>query len=207
MYKLIRSLIILFCVSNVNSQIAIGPQAGIYYRPYTLRGSANAARQSKLDYYLGIMGEVKLMSKMYAQSQINYIFRHETEAASELHTHIPDFKSGLYINREMFINIDLLYEPLKKSKIGFGLGMIHKLNSEVQENYFKKNSIISYFKPAAVYNFSIIINQNLGRFGLTARYFSLFKSENLESDHFRIMNDRSGFTLGVHYKLFGYAKK
>ncbi len=205
--KRITILSIFFlCVSGLSSQITIGPEAGFYYRPYTLKGIANSVSQKKLDYFLGIMGEVKFMSKMYAQSHITYVFRKNTQAASEIHTHLPDLKSGLFVNREIIFNIDILYEPIKNSKIGLGLGMIHKLDSEVQENYFYKNTIFSYFKPASVYNMSIVINQNWGRFGLTARCFSLFNSENIDSKHFRILNDRTGFTLGFNYKLLGYTK-
>lgn len=189
---------------DVSSQIVIGPGAGIYYRPYTLRGIANSIEKKELDYYLGIMGEVKLMSKIYAHSHLAYIFRQSTEAASEIHTHLPDFKSGLFTNKEMYINLDVLYSVIKTSKIGLGLGILHKLDSEVQENYFNKNTVLSHFSPASIYNMSVVITNNWGRLGLSARYFYQFKSENLDSNHFRILDDRSGFTLGFNYMLFGY---
>jgi len=51
---------------------------------------------------------------------------------------------------------------------------------------------------------SLILNQNWGRYGLIARYFYLFKSENIDSLNTRIMDYKSGFTLGFNYKLFGY---
>ena len=80
MNKLFLILVFLFCFFSVTvtSQIIIGPEAGIYYRPYTLRGIANSIEKKELDYYLGIMGEVKLMSKIYAQSHLAYIFRQST---------------------------------------------------------------------------------------------------------------------------------
>jgi len=189
---------------DVTSQVEISPEVGIYYRPYTFRGIANSIEKKELDYYLGFMGEVKLMSKIYAQSHFAYIFRQSTEAASEIHTHLHDLKSGLFTNKEMYINLDVLYSVFKTSKIGLGLGILHKLDSEVQENYFNKNTVLSHFSPSSIYNMSVVITNNWGRLGLSARYFYQFKSENLESNRFRILDDRSGFTLGFNYKLFGY---
>lgn len=206
MYKLITSLIILFYVTNVNSQIAIGPEAGLYYRPYLFRVVSNGVRKKNIDYSIGIMGEVNLGKKLYAQTRIAYIFRDEAESGW-IRTFKPDMKDAIMINKEMTLNVDVLYEPVKKTKVGLGVGMIHKLNAHVIQNFYYSDPQVKYFSPSAYYNMSLLFNQNLGRFGVTARYFFLFNSENIESTNSRVMDDKSGFTLGIHYKLFGYAKK
>jgi hypothetical protein len=107
---------------------------------------------------------------------------------------------------ELNLHVDCMYEPFKNTKIGLGLGLIHKLNSNVQENFYYKDSEIKYFAPSINYTSSVVISQNWGRFGLNGRYFYLFKSEKLDSSNSGIFNDRKGFTIGFSYKLFGYRK-
>ena len=188
---------------DVSSQVVIGPEMGIYYRPYGFRVVSNYVKQNKVEYYAGIIGEVKLMTGLFAQTRISYIFRNGAESGL-VRTFNPDLKDVILSNKEMTLNVDVLYEPVKNSKIGLGLGMIHKLNSQVQENFYNTNSIIKYFSPGAYYNISVVLNQNWGRIGLSARYFYLFKSENIDSLNARIMDDKSGFSLGFNYMLFGY---
>jgi len=156
-----------------------------------------------VEYYIGMMGEVNLMAGLYAQTRISYVFKNDAESGL-VRTFNPDLKDAILSNKEMTINVDVLYEPIINSKIGIGLGMIHKLDSQVQENIYLANSVLKYFSPNAYYNMSLILNQNWGRYGLIARYFYLFKSENIDSLNTRIMDDKSGFTLGFNYKLFGY---
>lgn len=198
--------IFFLCYSGIKSQITIGPEAGLYYRPYGFRVVSNYRKQKKLEYYVGIMGEVNLSTRLYAITRLAYIFRNGVESGRVI-TFNPDLKDATLTNKEMTLNLDVLYELVKNSKVGLGLGMIHKLNAQVQENFYHSDSQIKYFTPGAYYNMSLLFNQNWGRFGLTARYFYMFTSENIDSNNSRVMDDKSGFTLGFNYKLLGYTKK
>jgi hypothetical protein len=204
MYKLLI-LILFFTYTELNAQITIAPEVGIYHRPYLFRISSNGVQQNNIDYFFGVVGEVKLMSKLYALTRINYIERSNTYSGL-IRTTRPDLKDATLTNMELNMYVDMMYEPFKNTKIGLGFGLIHKLNSNVQENFYYEDSVIKYYSPSINYTSSIVISQNWGRFAINGRYFNLFKSENLDSNNSRVMNDRKGFTIGLSYKLFGYKK-
>ena len=204
MNRTILLILLLWFSYFSNAQIVIAPEAGIYYRPYLFRGKSNSVEQNKLDYYVGLMGEVKLMRKLYGQTRVSYIFRQSTKAAMEF-THLPDFEEGLYINKEMTFNVDLLFEPIQNTKIGLGIGMIHKLGSQVEEKFYYKNPVTSYFNSSVLYNMSVSANQNFGRFGMNIRCFYLFKTEDLASSYIWVNHSNPfGVTLGFNYRLFGH---
>ncbi len=200
------TLIFCFLTLSISTQITIGPEAGFYYRPYLFRVISIGVRQKNIDFSFGIMGEVNLGSGLFAQSRIAYVLRSESYSGS-VRTYPSNLKDVTLSNKEMTLNLDVLYEPVKNSKVGLGLGMIHKLNAQVQENFYHTDSQIKYYSPGAYYNMSVVFNQNWGRFGFTARYFYMFTSENIDSNNSRVMDDKSGFTLGFNYKLLGYTKK
>lgn len=206
MNRLVLLFLLLFFSYCSNTQIVIAPEAGIYYRPYLWNVQSNGVVQKKIDFYVGLMGEVKLMPKIYAQTRMAYVFKNKAESG-EIRTFRPDLQNASLTNREFTINVDVLYEPIKNSKIGLGIGMIHKLNSQVEENFYYKDSRISYFSPNILYNASVVVNHNWGRFGLNIRYFYLFKSEYINSIYSGILNDKSGMTMGFNYKLLGYKKQ
>ncbi len=205
MNKIVLILTLFLLTDPLMSQIVIAPEVGIYHRPYFFRVVSNGVEQEKMDYYVGLMGEVRLMPKLYAQSRINYVFRHNTESGL-IWTFDPSFKDAKLTNKEMDLSVEIMYEPIKKSKIGIGLVMIHKLNSHVQENFYYEPSVIKYFNPSIYYAASVVISHNWGRIGIIGRYINLFKSENIDSNDSRVMNDRSGFSVGISYSLFGYKK-
>ncbi len=190
----------------LDAQIVIAPEAGIYYRPYLWNVQSNGVQQKKIEFYVGLMGEVKLMPKIYAQTRMTYVFKDRVESG-EVRTFPIDLQNASLTNKELTFNVDVLYEPIKNSKIGLGIGMIHKLNSQVSENFFYKDPLIKYFSPSLLYNASVVVNHNLGRFGLNFRYFYLFKSEYINSIYSGILNDKSGMTMGISYKLLGYSKQ
>jgi hypothetical protein len=204
MNKLIILIVILLSI-ELNAQITIGPEVGMYHRPYLFRISSNGVQQNNLDYFFGVVGEVKLKSKLYALTRINYVER-KNAYSGLIRNFEPDLKDATLTNMELNMYVDMMYEPFKNTKIGLGLGMIHKLNSNVQENFYFEDSVIKYYSPSINYISSIVISQNWGRFAINGRYFNLFKSENLDSNNSRVMNDRKGFTIGLSYKLFGYKK-
>lgn len=205
MNKIVLILTLFLLTDPLMSQIVIAPEVGIYHRPYLFKVISNGVQQEKMDYYLGLMGEVRLMPKLYAQSRINYVFRHNTESGL-VWTVDPSFKDAKLTNKEMNLSVDILYEPIKKSKIGIGLVMIHKLNSHVQENFYFEPSVIKYFNPSIYYAASVVISHNWGRIGISGRYINLFKSEYIDTKNLGIKNDRSGFSVGLNYRLFGYKK-
>jgi hypothetical protein len=100
---------------DVSSQIVIGPEMGIYYRPYGFRVVSNYVIQNKVEYYAGIIGEVKLMTGLFAQTRISYIFRNGAESGL-VRTFNPDLKDVILSNKEMTLNVDVLYEPVKNRK-------------------------------------------------------------------------------------------
>lgn len=206
MNRLVLLILLLFFSYCSNTQIVIAPEGGIYYRPYLWNVQSNGVVQKKIEFYLGIMGEVKLMPKIYAQTRMAYVFKNKAESG-EIRTFRPDLQNASLTNKELTFNMDVLYEPIKNIKIGLGLGMIHKLNSQVEENFYYKDSRISYFSPNILYNASVVVNHNWGRFGLNIRYFYLFKSEYINSIYSGILNDKSGMTMGFNYKLLGYKKQ
>ena len=206
MNKIVLILTLFLLTDPLMSQIVIAPEAGIYHRPYFFRVVSNGVEQEKMDYYVGLMGEVRLMPKLYAQSRINYVFRHNTETGDVWWCFIPSIKDAKLTNKEMNLSVDILYEPIKKSKIGIGLVMIHKLNSHVQENFYFEPSVIKYFNPSIYYAASVVISHNWGRIGISGRYINLFKSEYIDTKNLGIKNDRSGFSVGLNYRLFGYKK-
>jgi len=205
MNKIVLFLTLFLLTDPLMSQIVIAPEVGIYHRPYLFKVISNGVQQEKMDYYLGIMGEVRLMPKLYAQSRINYVFRHNTESG-DVRTFDPWLKDAKLTNKEMNLSVDILYEPIKKSKIGIGLVMINKLNSHVQENFYNEPSVIKYFNPSIYYAASVVISHNWGRIGISGRYINLFKSEYIDTKNLGIKNDRSGFSVGLNYRLFGYKK-
>jgi len=109
---------------------------------------SNYVKQNNVEYYIGMMGEVNLMAGLYAQTRISYVFKNDAESGL-VRTFNPDLKDAILSNKEMTINVDVLYEPIINSKIGIGLGMIHKLDSQVQENIYLANSVLKYFSPNA----------------------------------------------------------
>ena len=206
MFKFIISFILLLMCIPLKSQIVLGPEVGLYYRPYVFKVVSNGVRQNNIEYYMGIMGEVNLGSGITTQSRIAYVFK-ENVYSGLIHTFDPDMKDAILTNREMMLNVDVLYQPLKNLKVGLGLGMIHKLNSQVQQNFYKTDSKIKFFNPSAYYNASFTYQHQWGRYGVCGRYFYMFKSENINDDRARVKNDKSGFTLGFSYKLLGYNNK
>ena len=197
--------IVFLLSTKLSSQITIAPEIGIYHRPYLFRISSNGVEQNKIDYFFGVVGEVKLMSKLYALTRINYVERKNVYSGL-IRNFEPELKDATLKNMELNLHVDIVFEPFRNTKIGFGLGLIHKLNSHVQENFYKEESVIKYFIPSINYTSSVVISHNWGKFGLNGRYFYLFKSENLDSNNSRVMNDRNGFTLGLSYQVFGNRK-
>ncbi|HMR86738.1 MAG TPA: hypothetical protein PKD51_01220 [Saprospiraceae bacterium] len=206
MNRTILLILLLWFSYFSNAQIVIAPEAGIYYRPYRWNVQSNGVIQKKIEFYIGMMGEVKLMPKIYAQTRMTYVFKDRVESG-EVRTFPIDLQNASLTNKELTFNVDVLYEPIKNSKIGLGLGMIHKLSSQVEENFYYKDSRISYFSPNILYNASVVVNHNWGRFGLNFRYFYLFKSEYIDTYYSAIINDKSGITMGFNYKLLGYKKQ
>jgi len=206
MFKTIIFLLFLGFSYNTNAQITLSPEGGIYYRPYLWNVQSNGVEQKKIEFYVGVVGEAKLMPRLYTQTRMAYIFKNNAESGL-VRNIFPDLKNASLSNKELTFNVDVLYEPVKNSKIGLGIGMIHKLNSQVQENFFNRDILIKYFSPSLLYSMSVVVNHDWGRFGLNFRYFYLFKSEYINSNYSGILNDKSGITMGFSYKLLGYSKQ
>jgi len=206
MPKIIIILVVFLFFQSVSAQITIAPEVGIYSRPYLFDALSNGVKQNKSEYFAGIMGEVRILPKLHTQARLAYVWKHDINSGLVL-TAQPDLDYAILYNQELTFNVDLLYEPIKRFKIGAGIGLINKLDSYLFEKYFFKESQNSYFSSNNLYTASLVIDYNWRRIGVAARMFYLITEESLDSQVSSVWENNQGFTVGLNYRLIGYKDK
>jgi hypothetical protein len=206
MPKIIFILVVFLFSQSLSAQITIAPEAGIYSRPYIFNALSNGVYQNKREYFAGIMGEVRILPTLYTQARLAYVWKHDINSKLVLTTP-PDLDYAILYNQELTFNVDLLYEPIKRVKVGAGIGMINKLDSFLFEKYIFRESENSYFSNNNLYTASFVIDYSWKRTGVAARLFYLITEEQLDSPVARVWENDRGFTVGLNYKLIGYKDK
>jgi len=183
------------------SQAIIAPEIGINYHPYhRIDGVANIDTFNTPSIYLGVLGELPLSERLIFQLRAIYVFKQNTSTPGYgvLSEHLKDE----YINMAINAHFDLLYSINKNFKIGGGPGIIHKLNSRVNEVW--TTEIYSYpINPIVFYTGSLLLEYNKKRLGFVFRYFYVFSNVPKGNTIQGIYSSKSGFTLGINYRLFG----
>ncbi len=72
------SFIYILYASNVFSQVNIYPEVGLNYRPYVLDSWTDEFPHKTPEWYLNIVGEMNLNSKIVLSSKMGYVFRKNT---------------------------------------------------------------------------------------------------------------------------------
>ena len=206
MHRIIFVIVIFFCTFSISAQIIIAPELGVYSRLYTFQALSNGMSQNKIEYFAGIMGEVRIFPKLYTQARLAYVWKHDIDSKLVLTTP-PDLDYAILYNQELTFNVDLLYEPIKRVKVGAGIGLINKLDSYLFEKYIRRESENSYFSNNNLYTASFVIDYSWKRIGVAARLFYLITEEQLDSPVARVWENNRGFTVGLNYKLIGYRDK
>ncbi len=206
MPKIIFILVVFLFSQSLSAQIILAPEVGIYSRPYLFDALSNGVNQNKIEYFAGVMGEVRILPKLFTQARLAYVWKHDINSGLVL-TAQPDLDYAILYNQELTFNVDLLYEPIKRVKVGAGIGLINKLDSYLFEKYFFKESQNSYFSSNNLYTASLVIDYSWKRIGIAARMFYLITEENLDSQVSAVWENNRGFTFGLNYRLIGYRDK
>ncbi len=206
MPKIIFIIVVFLFSQSVSAQITIAPEVGIYSRPYLFTALSNGVNQNKIEYFAGIMGEVRIFPKLYTQARLAYVWKHDIDSKL-VNTSVPDLKYAILYNQELTFNVDLLYEPIKRVKVGAGIGLINKLDSYLFEKYYFRESENSYFSNNNLYTASFVIDYSWKRIGVAARLFYLITEESLDSQVSSVWENNQGFTVGLNYRLIGYKDK
>jgi hypothetical protein len=190
---------------KIYSQVSISPEIGLNYRPYILKNLWSEFFHNKPELYMGFMGEVFFNSNISLQSRLGYIFRKHTTVSHHA-TFNPLYMGTKFINREIYVNLDLIYSFSNGIKIGSGLGIINKINSYTLEDYTTKKY---YYKmqDKTLYSMNILIAYQYRKFELNARYFYLFNTELNGPDWVKLLEGHHGLSSGVNYRLFSSKKK
>lgn len=68
----------IFYVNCICSQVNIYPEVGLNYRPYVLDSWTDEFHHKTPEWYLNIVGEMNLNSKIVLSSKMGYVFRKNT---------------------------------------------------------------------------------------------------------------------------------
>ncbi len=189
---------------KIYSQVSISPEIGLNYRPYILKNIFTEFYHNKPELYMGFMGEVFFNSNISLQSRLGYIFRNNTTVFYNL-TFNTLYMGTKFINRELSVDLDLIYSFSNGIKIGSGLGIISKINSYILEDYTTEKY---YYKiqDKTLYSMNILIAYQYRKFELNARYFYLFNTELNGPDFVMLQDGHHGLSCGLSYRLFSSKK-
>jgi hypothetical protein len=137
------------------------------------------------------------------QVRAGYVFRKNTRTKDFIF--IPNYMGSTFVNRELTVNLDLLYRFFNNIKLGFGAGIIHKLNSQVVENFTSFNNYYDV-EPKILGSINSMIAYDFGKFELNLRYFYLLNNELKNGRYLRINGGNYGLSCGLSYKLFSSKK-
>jgi hypothetical protein len=206
-----RTLIILISTLSIvssmkiYSQVSISPEIGLNFRPYILKNLDSEFYHNKPELYVGFMGEVFFNSNISLQSRLGYIFRKHTTVSHHI-TFNHLYLGTKFMNREISVDLDLIYSFSNGIKIGSGLGFISKINSYILEDYTTEKY---YYKiqDNTLYSMNILIAYQYRKFELNARYFYLFNTELNGPDFVMLQDGHHGLSCGISYRLFSSKKK
>src|SRR5690606_12009178 len=111
------------------------------------------------------------------------------------------YKETTFINRELMVNLDLLYRFFNNIKLGLGAGIIHKLNSQVVVDFTSINNDYDV-EPKIVGSINSMIAYDFGKFELNLRYFNLLNNELKNGKYLRINGGNYGLSFGLSYRLY-----
>jgi hypothetical protein len=167
------------------------------YRPYILSGVNTYFYHKTPEPYFNVLGEVYFSSSLLIQVRAGYIFRKNT---STKEISAPNYMGSTFVNRELTVNLDILYRFFNNIKLGVGGGIVHKLNSQVVLDFTSFNNYYNV-EPKILGSLNSMIAYDFGKFELNLRYFYLLNNELKSGKYIRIRGGNYGLSCGVSYRL------
>lgn len=173
MNKILLFLLFISLRYSAYSQVAISPEVGISYQPFTLYGGTVTNSSSGIDFLVGVNGEMYLSDNYLLNIRVSYTNREDF-----IWTDIclcPTLEYTSYEHSDLNIDIDLLYQLTRNIKLGIGPSVVRKLDTRLITKYSNLETIDEFNDFYLALNG--MVSLNFDRVVLKLYYVRRFESD------------------------------
>ncbi|MEN0006256.1 MAG: hypothetical protein AAF798_19045 [Bacteroidota bacterium] len=119
-------LITLGPYSMCEAQVTISPVAGFSYSPFTVLGIDATHSSSRIDYVLGVSGNIPIHKKWSLSANVSYVDREDMKWSDKCFC--PGYLYDRFTHSDLNLDFDVNYEIKSWLLLGIGPSITKKLN-------------------------------------------------------------------------------
>ncbi len=186
------------------SQVTISPELGISYLPFTLRGGNSQQKSNRIDFLIGVSGQLPIQEKWYINTRLSYVNREDIKLFDL--TLNPDYLGHIYKHNDLNFDINNNYKFFENLHLGLGLSIIRKINSSIEVKYETMDDMV-FNEDQFLYGTNINAIFNTNYISIIFSYTYLIQEEKSLYSATKIGKSRYDLILSVPVFEWGSRKK